>query len=252
MANLKKIEINDTGFLKLPVGTSEQRPSEPQPGMVRYNTTLGFSEGYNGVEWKVLGKRPVWITDSGRLFRSSPGIYTTQSYSTTVVADSLQVVTYSIVSGSLPTGISLNSTTGEISGTPSGVSDFVSNVVSTFTIRAENLFGFSDQEFNIRVDSYYVGRTCMAMNEDQSRTVTAPSGFIFTRVDFTSYGTPNGSCPNYTIGGCHSGARPGQLATSAYPRTSVSVSATNNAFGDPCFGTAKRYRGVFAYSPVNP
>jgi len=252
MANLKNTIIDDVEFVKLPIGTSSERPNTPEAGMIRYNTTQGNVEGYDGIEWTTLGKRPEWITESGRLFRSSPGIYTTRSYSTTVVTDSPQAVTYSIVSGSLPTGISLNSTTGEISGTPSGVSDFVSNVVSTFTIRAENLFGFSDREFNIRVDSFFVGRSCMAMNEGQSRSVTAPSGFIYTRVDFTSYGTPGGSCPNYSRSGCHSGARPGQLSPGAYPRTSVFVSATNTAFGDPCRGVGKRYRGVFAFSPINP
>jgi len=199
------------------------------------------------------GNAPEWVTNSGRLFRNSPGIYTTEFYSTNVTAegDPTDAPTFSVVSGSLPSGMSLSST-GQISGTPNGVSDFTSNVVSNFTVRAENKYGFADQDFNIRVDSYYVGTVCMGMNENQSRTVTAPSGFIFTRVDFTSYGTPGGSCPNFSIGGCHSGSRPGQLSSSAYPRTSVSVSASNGVFGDPCFGTFKRYRGVFAYSPINP
>jgi hypothetical protein len=92
----------------------------------------------------------------------------------------------------------------------------------------------------------------MAMDEGQSATVTAPSGFTYTRVDFTSYGTAGGSCPNWTIGGCHTGGRPGQLAASGFPRTSISVSALNTAFGDPCSGTFKRYRGTFAFSPINP
>lgn len=193
---------------------------------------------------------PVWVTSSGRLFRSSPGIYTTVSYSTTVNATFAQ--SYSVVSGSLPSGMSLNSSTGVISGVPSGVSNYTSNNLYNFTIRATNTRGSVDRSFEIRVDSYLVGRTCMEMDENQSATVTAPSGFTFTQVAFSSYGTPTGSCPNYATSGCHSGARPGQLAANQYPRTSVSVSATNAAFGDPCGGTFKRYRGAFAYSPINP
>ena len=30
--------INSTGFLKLPVGTTEQRPTEPQAGKLRFNS----------------------------------------------------------------------------------------------------------------------------------------------------------------------------------------------------------------------
>ena len=193
---------------------------------------------------------PTWNTQEGRLFRESPGIYTTQSYSTTLSAEFTD--SFSIVSGSLPAGLSLNTATGQISGTPTGVASFVSNVVSNFTIRATNQNGFADQSFNVRVDSYEVGRSCLQLNEGNGGTVTAPSGFIFTRVSFTSYGTPGGSCPNFSRGGCHTGGRPGQLAVSAYPRTSVYVAATNGAFGDPCGGTYKRYRGAFVYSPINP
>ena len=33
---------------------------------------------------------------------------------------------------------------------------------------------------------------------------TAPAGYVFNRKDFSSYGTPNGSCGAFTISGCHS------------------------------------------------
>ena len=195
-------------------------------------------------------KSPKWVTASGRLFRASPNIYTTQFYTTTVQAQYAK--TYSIVSGSLPTGMSLNTTTGVVSGTPSGIADFTSDVIFNFTIRASNSYGFRDQAFNISVGSYYVGRVCQPeIAENASSTATAPSGFTFTRIDFSSYGTPGGSCPNYTVnGGCHSGSRPGDL--SALPRTTIFVSATNANFGDPCPGIVKYYRGTYSYSPITP
>jgi hypothetical protein len=51
MANLLNLTINDTGFIGLPTGTTEQRPSSPQTGYVRFNSTLGIVEYYNGTYW---------------------------------------------------------------------------------------------------------------------------------------------------------------------------------------------------------
>ena len=47
MAQLKSTQINDTGFLQLPAGTSAQRPASPANGQMRYNTTLGRVEWYD-------------------------------------------------------------------------------------------------------------------------------------------------------------------------------------------------------------
>jgi hypothetical protein len=55
MATLKNTNINDTGFLKLPVGTTAQRPASPLTGYVRYNTTTGQAEIYNGTTWVKFG-----------------------------------------------------------------------------------------------------------------------------------------------------------------------------------------------------
>jgi hypothetical protein len=45
MATFKNLTINDTGYLKLPVGTTAERPSASN-GMLRYNSTLGKPEIY--------------------------------------------------------------------------------------------------------------------------------------------------------------------------------------------------------------
>jgi hypothetical protein len=47
MATFKNVTINDTGFLKLPTGTTAERPTASN-GMMRYNTTLGKAEIYAG------------------------------------------------------------------------------------------------------------------------------------------------------------------------------------------------------------
>ena len=54
MAQLKNTTINDTGFIRLPLGTSAQRPSGTQ-GMVRYNTQTNVIEFFNGSSWIGVG-----------------------------------------------------------------------------------------------------------------------------------------------------------------------------------------------------
>jgi len=56
---------------------------------------------------------PIWVTSSGSLGMASIGY----SFSSTVSATGDGTVTYSLNSGSLPTGLSLNTSSGVISGT---------------------------------------------------------------------------------------------------------------------------------------
>lgn len=51
MATLKNLTVNDTGFIQLASGTTAQRPASPVAGMMRYNTTLGRNELYDGSKW---------------------------------------------------------------------------------------------------------------------------------------------------------------------------------------------------------
>ena len=87
---------------------------------------------------------PTWSTASGSL----GGGFETESYSFTVSATDPDgdTVAYSLQSGSLPSGGSLNSSTGVISGTHPSVS---SNTTSTFTIRATAGGKTSDRQFSI-------------------------------------------------------------------------------------------------------
>jgi hypothetical protein len=45
------ITMSGTGSVKIPSGTTAQRPSSPTAGMVRYNTTEDYVEYYNGNAW---------------------------------------------------------------------------------------------------------------------------------------------------------------------------------------------------------
>ena len=57
LTNLNVVDLltlESTGAAILNVGTTGERPADPEVGMVRYNTTLDKFEGYNG-EWGALG-----------------------------------------------------------------------------------------------------------------------------------------------------------------------------------------------------
>lgn len=93
------------------------------------------------------GNAPVWQTVSGNL---GTWLYTQQNFSYTLVAtdaDVNTVLTYSITTGSLPPGLSLNSSTGLISG---GSAYITSDTTYTFTVRVSDQVGnTADRSFNI-------------------------------------------------------------------------------------------------------
>jgi hypothetical protein len=49
------VAVNSNQSLKIPTGTELQRPITPQAGMVRFNSTSNYFEGYNGSYWIRLG-----------------------------------------------------------------------------------------------------------------------------------------------------------------------------------------------------
>jgi hypothetical protein len=49
---------SSTGFFALPKGTTAQRPSSPQNGYTRYNTTLSYVEYYTGGAWYPVYQNP--------------------------------------------------------------------------------------------------------------------------------------------------------------------------------------------------
>jgi hypothetical protein len=51
MAILKNTTIDDTGTLLLPVGTTAERPSDPEIGFIRYNVDTNEIEYWNGIDW---------------------------------------------------------------------------------------------------------------------------------------------------------------------------------------------------------
>lgn len=89
-----------------------------------------------------MNENPSWITPSGVLFTASEAIFTT----TQVVASGTNV-SYKLLSGNLPTGLSMSST-GTISGIPSPI---INKSRNTFVVRAQNTQTVSDRVFSIDV-----------------------------------------------------------------------------------------------------
>jgi hypothetical protein len=52
-----------TGSMQLPVGTTTDRPATPLAGYMRYNTTLGYPEWYDGTSWWQVNQTRTYSVD---------------------------------------------------------------------------------------------------------------------------------------------------------------------------------------------
>jgi hypothetical protein len=113
-----------------------------------YTFTINASDGANPAVPRtfsfVSNAAPIWSTSSGSLGT----FYEYTSISLTVAAaDVSDSITYALASGStLPTGVTLNSSTGVISGI---LPDIASNTTYTFTINATDGVNIIPREFSL-------------------------------------------------------------------------------------------------------
>lgn len=63
MANFQNLNIDDTGFLQLPTGTTAQRPSSPSVNDMRFNTDFNLVEYYTGSQWRFPGRPYLWYDE---------------------------------------------------------------------------------------------------------------------------------------------------------------------------------------------
>lgn len=147
------------------------------------NTSAPASILFNG--------NPVWVTAAGALPNGGIGA----AYSTTLSAtDDTAGVTYSLTSGTLPTGLSLNASTGVISGTPSS-----GNGNTSFTVTATDTNGGSTARsfsIGILISTYYTAST----------TWTAPAGITTAYFDLIAGGGSGGSFGSSNVGCSGAGA----------------------------------------------
>ena len=160
------LTISYTGTGGTMIGTTQHAADE----VITINA--GTNDGYNFNGWTVapagavtfedasaasttftMPRQGITVTATWARIILQPNITTTSlsngsinvSYSATINATGSLPIAWSITSGNLPHGLSLNAATGIISGTPTQAGSF------TFTVRAANDGGFDEQELSIIV-----------------------------------------------------------------------------------------------------
>ena len=97
------------------------------------------------------------------------------AYSQTLAGTGSDTITWSLASGSLPEGLSINESTGEITGTPTAEGS------STFTVNAENSYGSDSREYTlaiapeqtVSVTGVSLSATSLTLTEEETATLTA-------------------------------------------------------------------------------
>jgi hypothetical protein len=158
-----------------------------------------------------IDRDPVWSTSAGNLgtiFDSSRN----RSFTVSASDPDGQTITYSVASGSLPTGMSLNSSTGVISGTANAVG---SDTTSTFTIRASSTSGSitsnADRSFNIIVRAPVV----VSFTSTGSSSFSVPTGVSSVQVLVVAGGGAGGSATGFESGG--GGGAGGVISNTSVP-----------------------------------
>jgi len=113
------LDIGDTGGIRIPVGTTAQRPTT-NTGVIRYNTDLTQYEGWNGSAWSALGAGSVSISAlvaaTGNNTIDNTNFAQTWNWSTLTTGTALTMTSSGMTTGSLvslsASNASLNSSNG--------------------------------------------------------------------------------------------------------------------------------------------
>jgi len=259
-AVVKFVDVNNTEYSATVVtfvNGSQLLATTPQdftvaqgPLDVKVIQTSGSVTKLNCID---TGGSPGWVTTAGQIGGT---IYRNGSVSVTVSAtdpDSGASVTYSVLSGALPSGLSLNSSTGVISGTAPNVG---SDTTYNFTLRAtDNAGNTSDRAFSMVIlqgapGAPTIGTATRSASQSVQVTFTAPAnvgGSSITSYTVTSSPgsfTGTGATSPITVTGLTNGTAYTftVTATNSYG-TSVASSASNSATpytvpGAPTIGSA--------------
>ena len=152
--------------------------TSPAKAAGQYTVAVTNTDGGNGDQANFIQYSgvPVWTTNSGSLGSVEEGGTTSFQVTATEGSDTIE---YAVTSGSLPSGYSLATATGAITGTAGAVS---ADTTSTFSITA------TDDE----------NQTSSARSFSITVTNLVPSGFINAKI-YTGNGSTAGSYPS--IGG---------------------------------------------------
>ncbi len=165
------------------------------------------------VDWQTITGTPVLSNDDGDIFQqpepavtaairvklidnrppmpptivaeSLPDGMEGEAYSSRLTAKGTAPITWSIVSGVLPEGLSLNEDTGEISGTPAGEGTEV------FTVMAVNALGEDIKEFSITIAKAPETEYAVIVRDDGHGTGSADPASATAGTEITLTATPN-------------------------------------------------------------
>lgn len=159
-----------------PTGTYAYFMTAPQ-GQVQYPYVVGNTfYGDLLTQTSSANTKPVWVTPQGFIVTATETISITRTVNAAGPG-----ISYKLISGSLPAGLTLNTSTGAISGIPSSVYQVIR---SEFVVRAQNNFGIADRRFFIDVQ----GPTAPLITTPGGQLSIGPSGekFLINRqfVDF--------------------------------------------------------------------
>ena len=107
------LDVNGTEAIRVPRGTTAQRPGTPLVGDIRWNTTLGSYEGYDGSTWAPIGGGGLFKGDNGTVGLGSGDIFRINNkiltVSTTIAATENASATGPL---EVDTGVTLTVTSG--------------------------------------------------------------------------------------------------------------------------------------------
>lgn len=226
--NQENIVDSGTEGLTLPKGTSAQRGTTE--GQIRYNTDLNVLEYRNDSGHVYVGRdiSPSWTTAAGSLgtLQDTARAATNLTTQTVVASDpENSTITYAIKAGSaLPGGLSLNTSTGQITGTATQVN---SNTTTSFVITASDQLSTIERTFSITVNAaapvFATAAGSLGSIFDSQR-----SSYTLSPATAT---TSNGTITGYAI---QSGSIPGGLT---FNTTTAAITGTATAVGSDTTST---------------
>jgi len=186
--NGASITANSTTINSANQITAVETDSNFSNSLEPYDVKVTSSSGLTGILDNQINvdTSPTWNTASGSLTTIFDSARSGISVSATATDVDGDTIVYSVQSGSLPSGLSLNTSTGAITGSVSAVG---SSTTTNFTLRATAGGKTADRAFSITV-SAPVSTTLSYTGSDQ--TFTVPTGLTLITLDIKGAGGQGG------------------------------------------------------------